>query len=264
MMIAFTPRSAVRRPMLFSVLVTLAFLAAVVVLAIVQRLMTTPLSQEALGAAGRVAIGAVALVALARCGWRSWIAATASRTSWRLMLVPLGYVLLLYPLLFSGTYRMPSENGLLLAVVAANGFAAGVMEELVFRGLVLGALLLSWGVSGRGLWRALVISSLLFSAPHGLNVLTGADPITTAAQLIWAVLLGMVFGALVVAGGSVWPVAVLHGATNAFVHANRYGRDPATDLSTALLLALAPVPLLGYSWWLLGRFRQLRPGPVAR
>src|SRR5215469_8739762 len=178
MMIAFTPRSAVRRPMLFSVLVTLAFLAAVVVLAIVQRLMTTPLSQEALGAAGRVAIGAVALVALARYGWRSWIAATASRTSWRLMLVPLVYVLLLYPLLFSGTYRMPSENGLLLAVVAANGFAAGVMEELVFRGLVLGALLLSWGVSGRGLWRALVISSLLFSAPHGLNVLTGADPIT--------------------------------------------------------------------------------------
>jgi hypothetical protein len=87
----------------------------------------------------------------------------------------------LYPLLFSGTYRMPPKNGLLLSMVAANGF-----------------------------------------------------------------------------------VAVLHGATNAFIHANRYGRDPATDLSTALLLALAPVPLLGYSWWLIGRFRQLRPRPLAR
>jgi membrane protease YdiL (CAAX protease family) len=250
--------------MLFCALSTLALVAALVLLSIVQQMMTTPLLQEAVGAAGRVAIGAVAFLGLVKCGWRSWIAAAPSQTSWRLMLVPLVYVLLLYPLLFTGTYRMPSESGLLLAMVAANGFAAGVMEELVFRGLVLGALLLSWGVSRRGLWRALVISGVLFSAPHGLNVLTGADPVMTVAQLIWALLLGMVFGALVIAGGSLWPVAVLHGATNAFIHANRYGRDPATDLSTALLLALAPVPLLGYSWWLLGRFRQLRPRPLAR
>src|SRR5262249_29739917 len=154
-----------------------------------------------------------------------WIAGPGSKPSWLLILVPLVYVLVVYPPLFSGAYRLPSQSGALLSTVAANGFMAGVVGELGFRGFVLGALLVAWGVAGRGLWRALVVPSLLFSLPHGLNVLAGAEPLTTAAQLIWAFLLGMVFGGLTVAGGSVWPVAVLHGAGNAFIHANRYGHD---------------------------------------
>jgi len=262
-MTAFPGPFATGKPILFSISTTLIFTAFLIATAIIQKTASEPITQEALGALGRTVIGAVALVCLTNCGWLGWLATGGSQTSWLLILTPLLYVLAVYPPLFSGGYRLPSEDGTLLSMVAANGFTAGVMEELIFRGLVLGALLLRWGVTGAGLWRALVVSSLLFSAPHALNILSGAQPLTTLAQLVWAFLLGMVFGSLLVAGGSVWPVAALHGISNAFVHANRYGHDVPPDLSSAVLLALAPLPLVWYSWVLLHRGRRLPPAPVS-
>jgi CAAX protease family protein len=252
---------ATRRPLLFSTLVTLTFIVSLFAMVVAQKTVVQPSLQEAIGAAGRAAIGVGALTWLARLGWRRWLAGPGSGASWLLIVLPLAYVLVVYPLLFTGTYNLPAQDKSLVAMVAANGFMAGAMEELVFRGLVLGSLLRSWGVAGRGLWRALVVSSLFFSVPHALNVLAGAEPLRTASQLIWALLLGVVLGALAVAGGSLWPVAVFHGVANALIHANRYGHEAATDLTTAAFLALAPLPLVWYSWLLLRRFRRLRPAP---
>jgi membrane protease YdiL (CAAX protease family) len=250
-----------RRPVLFSSLVTLVFLASLFAMIVAQKTAVQPLFQETIGAAGRAVIGIGAMIWLTALGWRRWLAAAGSGAAWLLVVLPLAYVSLVYPLLFSGTYRLPAQDHSLLAMVAANGLMAGVMEELVFRGLVLGSLLRSWGVAGRGLWRALVVSSLFFAVPHALNVLTGAEPLRTASQLIWALLFGGVFGALTVAGGSLWPVAVLHGVSNALIHANRYGHEGATDLGTAVLLALAPLPLVWYSWLALRRMKRLSTPP---
>jgi CAAX protease family protein len=248
-----------RRPLLFSALVTLIFVLAVVATVVAQKTVTQPALQDAIGAAGRAVIGVGALTCLAALGWRRWLAGPAPASSWVLIVLPLAYLLLVYPLVFTGTYRLAEPNGLLVSMVAANGFMAGTAEELVFRGLVLGALLRRWDETDRGLVRALVVSSLFFSVPHALNVLVGAELIRTASQLIWALLLGVVFGALTVAGGSVWPVAILHGVANAVIHANRLGHEPATTLLGAALLALAPLPLVLYSWLALRRFRRLSP-----
>lgn len=219
--------------------------------------------QEAIGAGGRAVVGVGALVGLAALGWRRWLAGPGSGLSWFLVLPPLVYVLAVYPPLFTGSYAVPTGDPSLVALVALNGLAAGVMEDLVFRGLVLGSLLAAWGQGRGGLGRALVVSSLFFSVPHALNVLAGADPVRTTAQLVWAFLLGVVFAALTVAGGTVWPVALLHGLGNALIHANRLGHDGATEPAAAVLLALAPLPLVTYSWFVLRRGRQLERAPAA-
>ena len=254
-------RFATRRPVLFAAFVTLIFIGSLLVVVMVQKTVTPPLAQETIGAAGRAVMGTCALVWLVRLGWRPWLAGSSSAVSWLLVVPPLAYVLLVYPLLFSGTYRLPAQDASLLAMVAANGLMAGAMEELIFRGLVLGSLLNRWGIAGRGLWRSLVVSSLLFSIPHALNAFAGADPLRTASQVIWAFLFGLAFGALTVAGGSLWPVAVLHGVSNAFIHANRYGQEGATNPVTAALLALAALPLVWYAWLAIRRIKGLRPGP---
>jgi membrane protease YdiL (CAAX protease family) len=101
--------------------------------------------------------------------------------------------------------------------------------------------------------KSLLVSSLLFSAPHALNLLAGHDTLRVVAQLVWAVLLGAVFGMLLLAGGSLWPVAALHGLGNAFIHANRLGQVVQVSGSSAFLLAIAPVPLVIYSALLLKR-----------
>lgn len=244
---------ALRRPGLFSALVTVVFVVLLVVVAVATGAVGENAVGEGVGAFGRLLIAAGALAWLARLGWRRELAGIGTVRSWFLVLPALVYVLLVYPPLFTGSYALPAAGAALMLAVAANGFAAGVMEELVFRGLVLGALVRRWGSHGRGLWKALLVSSLLFSAPHALNVLAGADPLRTGAQLVWAVLLGLVFGALAVAGRTVWPVAVLHGVANAVLHVQRIGYDGALEPTTAVLMALAPVPLVVYGMWALRR-----------
>ena len=77
------------------------------------------------------------------------------------------------------------------------------------------------------------------------------------AQLVWSFLLGIVLACLLIVGRSIWPVAVLHGAMNAFVHVNRIGVEIQPSLVRAAALAFAPVPLCIYGAILLHNQRQL-------
>src|SRR5437667_1817834 len=60
-----------------------------------------------------------------------------SLRSWAIVLPVALYSLIVYPLLFTGTLRLNLNQPNLAAGVAFNGFAAGALEELVFRGLIL-------------------------------------------------------------------------------------------------------------------------------
>lgn len=74
----------------------------------------------------------------------------------------------------------------------------GLIEELVFRGWVLGAL------QPFGERRALLLSALLFGLLHG-----------NLTQLPFALLLGLVFGFITLRTGRLWPCMVIHGLNNA-------------------------------------------------
>src|SRR5207244_9532407 len=109
------------------------------------------------------------------------------------------------------------------AGVAFNGFAAGAIEELVFRGLILSLLLSdnSDDHNPSNTWRAIIISSLLFSVPHALNLFVGHAEARVFAQLVWSFLLGIVFGCLRMIGRLLWPVVVLHGVVHLVVTVDR-------------------------------------------
>jgi hypothetical protein len=139
----------------------------------------------------------------------------------------------------------------------AQRFCRWCARGVVFRGLIL-SLLLSANSDDQRLsdvWRAILISSVLFSVPHVLNLFAGHAEARVAAQLIWAFLLGVVFACLRIAGRSIWPVAVLHGGMNAFVHVNRLGIEIQPSLLCAAALAFAPIPLCIYGAILLRKRR---------
>lgn len=73
----------------------------------------------------------------------------------------------------------------------------GVIEELVFRGWVLGAL------QPFGERRALLLSALLFGLLHG-----------NLTQMPFALLLGLVFGFIALRTGRLWPCMIIHAANN--------------------------------------------------
>jgi CAAX protease family protein len=248
-------RLAERHPVLFSVIVTITFVLLVAVVAITGKLAGGAHRLEAIGALGRLCMAFLGLAGLLYLGWGHdlGIWPIPSIRTWKPVLPALLYVLLVYPPLFTGSYALNVSDRALAVLVALNGFAAGVMEEIFFRGLVLGSFLKSWGSSPRAIAKALVVSALLFSVPHALNVLAGADPLRTAAQVVWAFLLGVVFAGFVIIVRSIWPVALLHGFANAVVHVNRIGHDVTPTAGSAVFMALAPLPLLLYVYILLER-----------
>jgi uncharacterized protein len=151
--------------------------------------------------------------------------------------------------LFTGTLALNVSDPNLASGVACNGFAAGALEELVFRGLIL-SLWLHSDLKDQKLnkaWRAIVVSALFFSLPHALNLFAGHAEARVIAQLVWSFLLGAVFACLRIVGRSIWPVAVLHGAMNAFVHVNRLGVEIQPSILGAVALACAPLPLCLYA-----------------
>lgn len=63
----------------------------------------------------------------------------------------------------------------------------GFLEEVIFRGLLFRAL------SPKGLKQAIVISSLTFGMGHIVNLLAGAEPISTLLQICYATAIGFLF-----------------------------------------------------------------------
>lgn len=113
-----------------------------------------------------------------------------------------------------GPYRLPTERQVETALAAirehpwlAVGLmsAAGAVEEVVYRGW--GILLVQRARPSLAV-PALVVTSLLFGAAHVV--------VPTGGFLHYS-LLGLVFGSVALASGSVVPGALLHGAMNAAV-----------------------------------------------
>jgi membrane protease YdiL (CAAX protease family) len=88
-------------------------------------------------------------------------------------------------------------GGLLLALFT-GGVVAPIAEEVFFRGFVFAGL-----YRERGLWPAVVLSSILFALVHITP--TSWPPIF---------LLGVIFAVLYERTGSIWPAVAAHAAVN--------------------------------------------------
>jgi membrane protease YdiL (CAAX protease family) len=241
--------------------ITIAFLAATVLLvSFPASQFTGPAAREYAAGVARIILALAVMLVMRQRKWDSNALTWPAARSWAIILPVATYSLVVYPLLFTGTLALNLSQPNLAASVAVNGFAAGALEELVFRGLIL-SLLLSGGSEDHNpsnTWWAIIISALLFSLPHALNLFVGHAETRVVAQLIWAFLLGIVFACLRIRGRSIWPVAVLHGAMNAFVHVNRLGIEIQPSLVRAAALAFAPIPLCVYGAILLQKQRMDR------
>ena len=85
---------------------------------------------------------------------------------------------------------------------------SGFVEEILFRGLMLRALLPT------GIWRAALISAALFGGMHILNVLSISSPAYALLQVGYAAAIGFGYAALVIHTGTIWPLILAHFLTN--------------------------------------------------
>jgi membrane protease YdiL (CAAX protease family) len=151
-----------------------------------------------------------------------------------------------------------------LASVAAIALAPAFFEELLFRGVVLPALLRRLATS-----TALVVSAALFAAIHidptfaflGLARHDTSLALGAFYRVPFALAVGLGLGALRIRSGSLWPSTVAHALLNAITFvAEPFVEDPSTtpDANPWLGVAMLAVGLAA-SLFLLARVDSPRP-----
>ena len=106
----------------------------------------------------------------------------------------------MYPLVLIGyslytklMFGMPEDGQLQPAFSIFSFFLSmalvGVAEEFIFRGVIAQSLLERFGTSRAGVWKACLLSGLLFGAAHLTNLLSSA-PFGVLMQCVFAASLG--------------------------------------------------------------------------
>ena len=117
-----------------------------------------------------------------------------------------------YLLAFSGQYVSSNMSGTqifstLSAGIAFTGIAAGFVEEMVFRGVILNALKKRWDMKV-----AVIVPSMLFGIVHVL----GQDFSIGSCLLviIAGTMVGVMFSMIAIESGSVWNSGIVHAIWN--------------------------------------------------
>lgn len=89
--------------------------------------------------------------------------------------------------------------------VGVNTLLVGISEEVMFRGVLFRAF-----DKAMALWPAILITSVLFGAVHILNVFITGELVPAVMQAVAATMSGIVFMAILLRTGSIWPAIVYH------------------------------------------------------
>ncbi len=147
---------------------------------------------------------------------------------------------------YDGQYN--ADPGLLPLALNLLTYALlpGVVEELVFRGWILGAL----RPFGEG--RALLLSALIFGLAHG-----------NLTQLPFALLLGLMLGYLFLTTGRLWPVMIVHALNNSLSVVLEYVRTAIglteNEWLVLQIAAMVLISVAGAAAGLLLRHRREEP-----
>lgn len=117
-----------------------------------------------------------------------------------------------YLLFFSGEYVSSGMNGkqifsTLSAGIVFTGFAAGFVEEMVFRGVILNLLKEKWNRKA-----AVFIPSVLFGLVHIIGM--EFSVLSSLLVLIAGTMVGVMFSMIAMESGSVWNSGIVHSLWN--------------------------------------------------
>lgn len=104
-----------------------------------------------------------------------------------------------------GPLRAPWQ----IAVFFVTMLLVGVAEEWLFRGVIAQTLLETFGTGRAGVWKAVVLSGVLFGGAHLTNLM-GSAPLGVLVQCATAGVLGMLLAAVYYRTGNIWVTVFIH------------------------------------------------------
>ncbi|MDQ2902581.1 MAG: CPBP family intramembrane metalloprotease [Chloroflexota bacterium] len=200
----------------------------------------------------------LALLLAALISWLGWwsdggFARGITRKGLIACIVP--FVLIAFPFFISlaaGALKAPSSTIIMVVVLS---LLIGFVEEGCFRGVLLRILL------PRGILLAVLLSSLFFGCFHTINLVSGFPWLYVVGEVILGVGMGVLFAAIRVRTGSIWPLILLHAIRDVpGLITESINPHKALPVSFAGIIALSILSLL----FILYAVYLLRPSQLAR
>ena len=193
-------------------------------------------------------------VILWRFGWirASGISRLVDVRIWMFVAIIFIYHVIVDLYVITGEVSIVSSNSPLAFPSLLYYFPASLMEEIVFRGLILLAMVFAWGSNKTGIVKAVVFSSLYFGLIHLFNL--AEQPVGVVLfQAVGAALLGILWAAIVLVTKSLWPVIIIHWLTNAAVNIKlieNVNFQATAEMYGLLAIFFIPMAVLGtYLVW---------------
>ncbi|MDO4284298.1 MAG: CPBP family intramembrane metalloprotease [Eubacteriales bacterium] len=105
--------------------------------------------------------------------------------------------------------------GFRIALLAVEFFFVGLFEETCFRGVLMGGLVARLGTTRKGLFAALIFSSLVFGFAHVDSALFGTLTASTVIQMVSKTVttggMGLLIGVVYLKTNNIWAASILHG-----------------------------------------------------
>jgi membrane protease YdiL (CAAX protease family) len=115
--------------------------------------------------------------------------------------------------LFSDETSWQKAAGIILGTV--NILGIGFREETLFRRVIGNNLGIACEKDLRGVWKAVIISGLIFGLSHLTNIFSGVNPARALIQVASACAIGMYYTAVYFRGGNLWSLVLIHCLTDA-------------------------------------------------
>ena len=141
--------------------------------------------------------------------------------------------------LWNGVTINLSLLGTVLYIVSM--LCVGFLEELIFRGFLFRAMCKD------NVKSAIIVSSITFGIGHIVNLLNGAELLSTLLQVCYAVAIGFLFTIIVYYGKSLIPCILCHGIVNS-LSVFAVESDNLLDIITAIVIIVVS---LTYTLWII-------------
>jgi membrane protease YdiL (CAAX protease family) len=139
-----------------------------------------------------------------------------SKRIWLIVTPLIVYKVFLGVYVFSGAFTFPFPPLVVSIGIIFFALTTSLLEESMYRGLLLTAMRKAWGSTRQGLILSALVSGLFFASLHFFNLIIRPFPVVFF-QVLSMTLIGFYYAIFAITGRSIWPVVVFHWSTNAAI-----------------------------------------------
>jgi len=148
---------------------------------------------------------------------------------------------------FTGTLVIDGSKPILIILYALLYVSVVFVSVIQNRGVMMTVMVQKWGTTRKGIYKAVIVSSVLFGLLHLVNFAMGRYSLLAAVtQTGYALFFGVFFGACMLRNNSIWPVIFGHalfdffGALNAISVGGTFTRSRETTAQNAIVHSVYP------------------------